>query len=185
MPEYLDTEWCLAIEACSQWLIKTVHVIICSMSSSTPNNKRCWKGTIVQHTAFGAIICWLDDWHYFVRNSPSCQCHPEALSIHAVKGLFKVYKNRTQIETVFSTLITLDDYPQRVNLINARRSRSEACLLTIYRGIKMVFYPIQLSQIFSLPLFGIFTMIPSVHSSANALLNQASSNMSCSTSAAM
>ena len=40
--------------------------------------------------------------------------------------------------TVFSTFP--DDYPQRVNVVNARRSRSEACLLTIYGGIKIVFY---------------------------------------------
>ena len=95
-----------------------------------------------------------------------------------------------QIGTVFSTLLV--DYPQRVNVVNARRSRSEACLLTIY-GIKVDFYliqydladdiPLQLSQIFRLPFFGIFTMIPSVHSSENASLNQASSNMGCSTSA--
>ena len=32
---------------------------------------------------------------------------------------------------------------------------------------------------------GIFTMIPSVHSSGNVLLNQASSNRGCGTSAAM
>ena len=59
----------------------------------------------------------------------------------AVNGLFKVYKNQMQIGTVFSTLI--DDYPQRVNVVNAIRSSSEACLLTIYGEIKMVFYSIQ------------------------------------------
>ena len=71
----------------------------------------------------------------------SSKCHPEALSIHADKGLLKVYKNQKQIGTVFSTL--LDDYPQRVNVVNAGRSRAEACLLTIYGGTKIVFYPIQ------------------------------------------
>ena len=35
----------------------------------------------------------------------------------------------------------LDDYSQRVNVINARRYRSEACLLTLYGG--MFFYSIQ------------------------------------------
>ena len=38
------------------------------------------------------------------------------------KAFFKVYKNQVQIGTVFSTL--LDDYPQRVKVVNARRSRS-------------------------------------------------------------
>ena len=37
----------------------------------------------------------------------------------------------------------LDDYPQRVKVVNARRSRSEACVLMIFAGIKIVFYPIQ------------------------------------------
>ena len=60
--------------------------------------------------------------------------------MHAVNGLFKVYKNQMQIGKVFSTL--LDDYPQCVNVVNARRSRAEACLFTIYGRIKMVFYPI-------------------------------------------
>ena len=46
-----------------------------------------------------------------------------------------------KIGTVFSSL--LDEYLQRVNVVNARRSRSEACLLTIYGGIKMVCYTIQ------------------------------------------
>ena len=64
-----------------------------------------------------------------------------SFSIHAVKGLVKIYKNQLQIGTVFSTLI--DDYPQRVIAVNARRSRSEACLLTFYGGIKMLFYSIQ------------------------------------------
>ena len=41
--------------------------------------------------------------------------------------------------------------------------------------------PRQLSQIFRLHFFGICTMITSVHSSGNATLNQASSNMGCST----
>ena len=45
------------------------------------------------------------------------------------------------VGTIFSTL--LDDYPQRVSVVNARSCRSEACLLMIYGGIKMVFYPIQ------------------------------------------
>ena len=67
-----------------------------------------------------------------------------------------------------------------VNVVNARRSRSEASLLTIYCGIKMLFYPIQydkthipcqLLQIFRLPFFGTFTMIPSVLSSGNASLS--------------
>ena len=99
-----------------------------------------------------------------------------------------------QIGTVFSNL--LDDYAQRVNVVNVRRSRSEAYLLTIYGGIKMPFFsrscmtlemtleiaykphiPRQLSQIFRLPFSRIFTVIPSVHSSENASLNQASSNM--------
>ena len=69
---------------------------------------------------------------------PFSQCHLEALSIHAnhaVKGLFKVYKNQMQIGTVFSTL--LDDYRHHDHVVNARRSSSEACLLTIYGGIKM------------------------------------------------
>ena len=79
------------------------------------------------------------------------------------------------------------------NVINTRRSRSEDWLETIYVGIEMVFYPIQydlgdyrqLLQIFRLHFFRIFTMIPSVHFSGNASPNQVSSNMGCSTSAAM
>ena len=70
----------------------------------------------------------------FVRYSPSSQCHPEAISIHAIK----VYKTQMQIDPVFSSL--LDD--AHVNVIHARKPRSEFCLLTIYAGIKMVFYPI-------------------------------------------
>ena len=46
-----------------------------------------------------------------------------------------------QIGTVFSAL--LEDYAQRVNVVSASRSRSKACLVTIYGGIKMVFYPMQ------------------------------------------
>ena len=46
-----------------------------------------------------------------------------------------------QIGTVFSTL--LDDYPQRVNVVNSRRYRPEACLPTNYGGIKLVFYLIK------------------------------------------
>ena len=61
----------------------------------------------------------------------------------AVKGPFKVYKKKCKSELYSALDYPLDDYPQRVNVFNARRSRSEACLLTIYGGIKMVFYPIQ------------------------------------------
>ena len=56
---------------------------------------------------------------------------------HAVKDHFKIYKNQMQIVTVFSTL--RDYYPQRINVVNARRSRPVACLLTIYGGIKRSF----------------------------------------------
>ena len=100
------------------------------------------KGTIVQHTTFGAIIEYVDlmtDTNLLgiplllsAIQRPSLSTLPKAFS--------KPTKNQMQIGTVFSTL--LDDYPQLVNVVNARRSRSEACLLMIYAGIKMVFYPI-------------------------------------------
>ena len=39
--------------------------------------------------------------------------------------------------------VLVDDYPQPVNVVNARKSSSEVCLLTIYDSIKMVVEPIQ------------------------------------------
>ena len=60
------------------------------------------------------IICWLNDWHHFVRYCSCSQCHPEALSIHAAKGLFKIYKSQLQIGRIFSSL--LDDQRKKIQL---------------------------------------------------------------------
>ena len=101
MAEYLDTEWCFAIEA---WIMSPM-----TNKNSTGDNMQPFLTPLPTTKGAGRVpLCsarHLAPWHYFVRYSPSFQCHPEDLSIHTVKGLFKVYKNQMQIGTVFSTLL--------------------------------------------------------------------------------
>ena len=61
-------------------------------------------------------------------------------SLHTLSKTFSK-STKPKCKSHLSTL--LDDYPQNFDVVNAKRARSEACQLTIYDGIKMLFYSIQ------------------------------------------